>query len=127
VAVAIGTAAPFVRLVGELHDLREWADRDDEISADLHVLATALEGFAAANRGYPARLEDLLSTGACGPAWLPRAETLIDPWGRPYVFAPSDSTRFLGSYGSDGVPGGTGEALDIFMMDPVLEALRGLE
>lgn len=37
-----------------------------------------------------------------------------DPWGRPYVYRMTeDGKGYIVSYGSDGVPGGTGEASDL--------------
>jgi general secretion pathway protein G len=37
-----------------------------------------------------------------------------DPWGRPYQYRMSDTGKgYIMSYGSDGMPGGVGEAADI--------------
>ncbi|NBD08590.1 MULTISPECIES: type II secretion system protein GspG [Corallococcus] len=38
----------------------------------------------------------------------------IDPWGHPYVYRMEGKTGAVLSLGSDGKPGGTGDAADIF-------------
>ncbi|SET56998.1 type II secretion system protein GspG [Stigmatella erecta] len=37
----------------------------------------------------------------------------MDPWGNPYVYRMNDVRAGLVSYGSDGVPGGEGDAADV--------------
>ncbi|WP_223635162.1 type II secretion system protein GspG [Corallococcus sp. EGB] len=38
----------------------------------------------------------------------------LDPWGHPYVYRMVGKTGAVLSFGSDGRPGGTGEAADLF-------------
>ncbi|MBZ4334175.1 type II secretion system protein GspG [Corallococcus interemptor] len=40
--------------------------------------------------------------------------TPLDPWGHPYVYRMEGKTGAVLSLGSDGKPGGTGDAADIF-------------
>jgi general secretion pathway protein G len=53
-----------------------------------------------------------------GP-YLQKLQLPADPWGRAYMYkAPGDHAEYdLTSYGSDGQPGGTGEAADINSWD----------
>ncbi|MDC0714847.1 type II secretion system protein GspG [Stigmatella sp. ncwal1] len=37
----------------------------------------------------------------------------LDPWGHPYVYRMNEARAGIISYGSDGVPGGQGDAADI--------------
>lgn len=87
-------------------------------SAQMQMLSTALDTFRLDVGNYPDSLAELrVSTkpGWDGP-YLPR-ELPMDPWGNPYVYAPSstDPTRpfALKSYGKDGREGGDGDNEDI--------------
>lgn len=64
-------------------------------------------------------LTALVKAPASAPAWngpyLPDAAALNDPWGKPYLMKAPGQHRDIDVYslGSDGVPGGTGEAKDV--------------
>lgn len=49
-----------------------------------------------------------------------------DPWGRPYQYRMSDTGKgYIMSYGSDGLPGGTGEASDLISGGVLNNAMVG--
>jgi general secretion pathway protein G len=53
-------------------------------------------------------------------------EMPVDPWGRPYQYRMSDTGKgYVLSYGSDGVPGGTGEASDLISGGVLNNAILG--
>ena len=85
-------------------------------------IASAMELYRFDNGGPPpqaAGLEALVKAPASAAAWngpyLPQASALIDPWGKPYQFkAPGEHGEFdIFTLGSDGAPGGAGEAKDV--------------
>jgi general secretion pathway protein G len=73
--------------------------------------ARAVHRLRNRGRGWPRALDRLL------PDLL--AEPPIDPWGRPLLYQPKPRGRgyVLSCYGSDGRPGGSGDAADIFVED----------
>lgn len=82
----------------------------------------ALELFKLDAGRYPTPdegLAALVKAPPTDPAWngpyLADASALNDPWGKPYMFkVPGDHGEVdVYSYGSDGAPGGTGEAKDV--------------
>ncbi len=91
--------------------------------ADLSALAGSLRNFRLDCDRYPTTEEGLnaLRTPPNGlSAWKgPYLEKQLpnDPWGNPYDYTFPGSTGndsfMLRSFGSDGVEGGTGDALDI--------------
>jgi len=79
---------------------------------DLMVLtARAIQRGRSGRRGWPTSLDRLM------PHLL--AEPPIDPWGRPLIYEPKASGRgyLLQCLGSDGRPGGAGEAADLVVED----------
>jgi type II secretion system protein G len=74
-------------------------------------LQEALEKFRADCGRYPSASEGLqaLAVDDYIPGWRGpyREEIPPDPWGRPYLYIPSDSQAQVVSYGADGKPGGT--------------------
>jgi type II secretion system protein G len=87
--------------------------------ADITSIMMALTEYAINNAGkYPDSLEPLVTPDANGHAYLEGFEGKIpkDPWHNEYQYqAPSakhPQPRVL-SYGSDGAPGGSGDAADI--------------
>jgi general secretion pathway protein G len=88
----------------------------------VEALRSAVDSFHLDVGHYP-RLEEglkaLVDSPANEPGWdgpyLIKRNSLIDPWGRPYLYAtPGKSGEFdVYTYGSDGREGGTGEAADI--------------
>lgn len=84
----------------------------DQYRLDVGAYPTTEMGLTALNN-KPANLEKW-----AGP-YLKKAVPL-DPWGNPYVYkAPGDHGDYdLSSLGSDGQPGGTGEAQDVTSWGP---------
>lgn len=85
-------------------------------------IAAALELYRLDAGRYPAAEEGLgalVKAPGGNPAWngpyIGDAGALNDPWGKPYQFkTPGDHGEIdVFSYGSDGAPGGTGEAKDV--------------
>jgi hypothetical protein len=79
---------------------------------DLMVqMARAIHRSRERARGWPRSLDRLL------PDLI--AEPPIDPWGRPLLYEPKGRGRgyVLACLGSDGRPGGSGDAADIFVED----------
>lgn len=85
-------------------------------------IEAALELFKLDAGRYPTPEEGLgalVKAPASDPQWngpyIADAGALNDPWGRPYQFkAPGDHGEIdVWSNGSDGQPGGTGEAKDV--------------
>ncbi len=94
--------------------------------AQMDSLDKALEQYRLDVGALPSPEQGLgaLMTAPAGtPQWrgpyLKKAVPL-DPWGHPYVYKLSESRRDADiiSLGSDGVPGGTGEAADIALSSP---------
>ena len=96
--------------------------RTETAKAQISSLSTALELYALDNGGFPPQqigLRALVQPPAGQPRWkgpyIKRADGLIDPWGRPYLY------RFPGragqpelySLGRDNAPGGADEDQDI--------------
>ncbi len=86
---------------------------------DLAGMASALDNYAADHDGrFPAGLASLLGQ-------LPASESYLlgyhepprDPWRRFYIYqAAADLRSFrVGTFGSDGAPGGRGDAQDMFV------------
>ena len=67
-------------------------------------VARAVERYRARHGRLPDDLQDLL------PGLLD--ERPLDPWGRPVVYTRRGRDYLVVSYGSDGLPGGSGEARD---------------
>ena len=94
--------------------------------SDIASLTSLLEAYRLDNGKYPTTEEglDVLRTKPSdAPNWKgPYTEKPIplDPWGNPYVYqspGPNGEDFFIESYGSDGQPGGTGNAADITSED----------
>ena len=73
-------------------------------------LTEALDRYRSRFRRLPDSSEGL---AALAPSYLERLP--LDPWGNPFVYAPSDGTLWADvlSYGADGQPGGSGLASDV--------------
>lgn len=85
-------------------------------------VATALNLFKLDAGRFPTQEEGvaaLVKAPANLPAWngpyLPEQGAILDPWGRPYLLKiPGEHGEAdVYSLGSDGQPGGTGEARDV--------------
>lgn len=73
-------------------------------------LTEALDRYRSRFRRLPDAREGL---AALAPTYLERLP--LDPWGNPFIYAPSDGTLWADvlSYGADGQPGGNGTASDV--------------
>lgn len=96
--------------------------RTETAKAQISAISTALELYALDNGGFPPQqigLTGLVSAPPNAPAWkgpyLKRAEGILDPWGRPYVYRmPGRNNQpEVFTLGRDNAPGGTGEDQDI--------------
>lgn len=85
-------------------------------------IASAMELYRFDTGGLPppaVGLEALVKAPASATAWngpyLPQPTALIDPWGKPYeIKVPGEHGEYdIFTLGSDGAPGGTGEAKDV--------------
>lgn len=89
--------------------------------AQIESFGQALDQYRLDVGGYPSTEQGLAALRAA-PADLPRwqgpylkRDIPVDPWGRAYVYtAPGQHGDYdLSSLGSDGQPGGEGEAADV--------------
>ena len=96
--------------------------RTETAKAQISAISTALELYALDNGGFPPQqpgLSGLVTAPANAPGWkgpyLKRAEGIIDPWGRPYIYKmPGKNNQpEVFTLGRDNAPGGTGEDQDI--------------
>lgn len=100
--------------------------RAASVKSDEATLASALNQFRLDCDRYPTAEEGLnaLVTAPAGlegkakEPYLTKTPVPNDPWGNPYVYqvtgsANASETFTLASYGSDGQPGGAGDAADI--------------
>jgi general secretion pathway protein G len=115
IALLAGYVGP--RLFGEVGKARIQTTK-----SQMKTLADALDHFRLDTGRYPSTEEGLQALvrkpGALANWSGPylQKDVPFDPWGRAYVYAApgDDGHEFrLLSYGMDGVPGGTGENVDI--------------
>jgi general secretion pathway protein G len=111
----IAIAAP--RLIGYFE-----ASKAKTAKIQISNLATALDLYYLSNGGYPSQeqgLKALVEKPEAAAAWdgpyLNKADGIIDPWGRPYVYKqPGVHGKFdISSLGADGKEGGSGEDADL--------------
>jgi general secretion pathway protein G len=89
--------------------------------AQIDALEKALDTYRLDTGHYPGTelgLNALMTQPASEPKWQgPYLKKAIppDPWGKPYIYKqPGEHGEFdLFSYGKDGQPGGSGDAVDI--------------
>jgi general secretion pathway protein G len=87
--------------------------------AQIDALEKALDQYRLDTGGYPNAelgLGALLARPNNEPKWAgPYLKKAVppDPWGRPYLYRPTDTGFAIISYGKDGQPGGSGENADI--------------
>lgn len=96
--------------------------RTETARAQIGSISTALELYSLDNGRFPSQQAGLLALvnrppearGWNGP-YLKRADGLLDPWGRPYVYRHPGRTTSVEVFtlGRDGAPGGTGEDQDL--------------
>lgn len=89
--------------------------------AQIDALEKALETYRLDTGHYPGTeqgLNALMTQPAIEPKWQgPYLKKAVppDPWGKPYIYKqPGEHGEFdLFTYGKDGQPGGSGDAVDI--------------
>ena len=99
-----------VNVTDRLKDARQRAVR-----ADMQQIENTIKLFRLQYHRVPRSLEELVSPpptgGRSAESFLERAP--IDPWDRAYGYEVRGSSFDVVTFGSDGEPGGEGEALDI--------------
>lgn len=85
------------------------------IVASLNLFKLDAGRFPSPEEGLGALVKAPPALATWNGPYLDDANALSDPWGKPYLFkVPGDHGEVdVYSYGSDGVPGGTGEAKDV--------------
>ncbi len=93
---------------------QEAATRVVRAKVDIHSIDAAIQQFQLNNDGkLPESLEILIKPDANGAAYLEGGALPKDPWGHAYVYTTDGKTYRVASYGSDGKPGGEGDAADL--------------
>lgn len=95
--------------------------RSDAAMAQIRNIESALELFYIDNLRYPTNEEGLAvlsePTAELQERWngpyLKKADTLTDPWGKPYIYQIANNAVTIKSYGRDGKENGTGEDRDL--------------
>lgn len=114
-SLIIAIAAP--RLIGYFE-----ASKAKTAKIQIANLSTAMDLYYLSNGGYPTEqqgLKALVEKPEGATAWdgpyLNKADGIIDPWGRPYVYKqPGEHGKFdIASLGADGKEGGAGEDADL--------------
>jgi len=114
-ALIIGIAAP--RVMGYFS-----ASKSKAAKIQIQNIVTTLDLYKMDNNAYPSETQGLKAlvekpegtTNWNGP-YLTRADGIIDPWGRPYVYKVPGlhGAVDVSSLGADGKEGGTGEDQDV--------------
>ena len=85
--------------------------------ADIVSISEACDEYAVENQGkYPESLQELVTPDEIGHTYLNRETVPTDPWGNEYQYEPPGGGNVkptVTSFGSDGVPGGEGDAKDM--------------
>jgi general secretion pathway protein G len=118
VVIILGVLAALVgpRLFGRVGQSRQAAAR-----VQIELLGAALDQFKLDVGRYPntqESLQALQQSPGNAPGWegpYLKKDVPRDPWGNPYQYrSPGEHGEYdLSSFGSDGVPGGDGEASDV--------------
>lgn len=94
-----------------------WATHDDTLSRPQRQAREQIRRLEGLFKSYH-RLMGRFPTQEEGFAPLVASQVLdavpVDPWGHPYVYRMEARTGAVLSLGSDGQPGGTGDAADVF-------------
>ncbi len=122
VLVVLGIIAMLTAVVGPRLLTYFGEAKVDTAKLQINQLSSAVELYYLDTGGYPsaeAGLSALVSKPAGAARWsgpyLKKADGLIDPWGRPYIYrSPGEHGDFdILSLGRDNAKGGDGEDLDI--------------
>jgi general secretion pathway protein G len=90
--------------------------------SDIATLSSLIQQYRLDNDKFPTTEEGLQALRVApsdAPHWkgpYTDKDVSMDPWGNPYVYqspGPSGQDFLITSYGSDGAPGGEGNAADI--------------
>lgn len=86
-----------------------------QISTVLDLYRLEVGRYPSDGEGLDALIERPTDAANWNGPYVKKAESLIDPWGRPYIYRyPGKSGDFdLYSLGADGQEGGTGEDQDV--------------
>src|SRR5690349_5105501 len=115
--LAILAALIVPRVVGRTSDAKR-----AKAASDIATLSSLLQQYRIDNDKFPTTEEGLQSLRvqpSDAPNWkgpYTSKDIPTDPWGNEYVFeapGPNGEDFLIESYGSDGAPGGDGEASDI--------------
>jgi general secretion pathway protein G len=83
-------------------------------SVDVRALKSAVTFYMTRNGGKPpATLDVLVVPDEHGEKFYSAGKLPLDPWGHAYVYTNDGKSFRIVSYGSDGKPGGVGDAADI--------------
>lgn len=105
------------RLIGRTTDAKI-----AKAKSDIATMSSLLQQYRMDNDHFPTTEEGLNALRvrpSDAPNWKGPYTTKdipLDPWGNPYVYqapGPNGEDFLITSYGSDGAPGGTGDAADI--------------
>jgi general secretion pathway protein G len=85
------------------------------IVAALNLFKLDASRYPTPEEGLPALVKQPANVPSWNGPYLPEQTALIDPWGRPYLMRLPGEHGDVDVYtlGSDGQPGGTGEARDV--------------
>ncbi len=98
------------------------SSKSQTASIQIKNIASSVQLFRLDAGRFPTNqegLKALVESPASVPLWngpyLPDATAIIDPWGKPYMMVVPGKRGEIDifTYGSDGAPGGSGEAKDI--------------
>ncbi|MBB4099262.1 type II secretion system major pseudopilin GspG [Sphingomonas kyeonggiensis] len=85
------------------------------VAAALNLFKLDASRFPTAEEGVAALIKQPANVPNWNGPYLPEQSAILDPWGRPYLLKIPGEHGDIDVYslGSDGQPGGTGEARDV--------------
>lgn len=116
-AVSLASILGLGSILGTRRGCTNAVSIESRVASDIVTIESACDDYATHHDGaYPGDLEQLVEPDAAGRRNL-RATTMpLDPWRRPYLYAPTDvhgRPPRIGTLGRDGVPGGDGADRDV--------------
>lgn len=87
----------------------------ERLSGVLDLYRLEVGGYPTSDDGLQALMEQPPDAEKWNGPYLKKANALIDPWGRPYIYqSPGEHGDFdLSTFGADGSDGGDGEDQDL--------------
>jgi len=83
----------------------------ERLDSEIRVLGNIAETYKVEHEAYPS-----------GQVWQGSVQQtdprFFDPWGRPYLYHSADGHITIGTFGHDGVEGGSGDDADFFATSP---------